>query len=213
MWFGAMEGIATFAMVHLAAIARVNLFLGVIQSREDWQGLLARFSESGFHSLRVLANYEVRPRGARGDRDWRSGRVDGRSGRRSRSHCPAPSRQLTTQFRTPDRGARRNARGMTIMIRMSSALVRCLFSAFLALASTASGAHAQTPTFTPFHEDGVYAEGEKVGWTVAARQTVRHGTRHIDTRSSRTTSRQSRAVYSSSLTAAEPSKRSSMNPG
>ena len=54
------------------------------------------------------------------------------------------------------------------MIRMSSALVRCLFIAFLALASTASGAHAQTPTFTPFHEDGVYAEGEKVGWTVAA---------------------------------------------
>jgi hypothetical protein len=58
MWFGAIEGIATFAMFHLAAIARVNLFLGVIQSREDWQGLLARFSESGFHSLRVFANYE-----------------------------------------------------------------------------------------------------------------------------------------------------------
>ena len=58
MWCGAIQGIATFAMFHLAAIARLNLFLGAIQSREDWQGLLARFSDSGFHSLRAFANYE-----------------------------------------------------------------------------------------------------------------------------------------------------------
>ena len=54
------------------------------------------------------------------------------------------------------------------MIRMSAALVRRLLVVFLALAWTARAAHGQTPTFTPFHEDGVYAEGEKVGWIVAA---------------------------------------------
>ena len=66
------------------------------------------------------------------------------------------------------------------MIRMSSALVRCLFIAFLALASTASGAHAQTPTFTPFQKMAYMPRERKWGGLSPPRQTVRHGTRHID---------------------------------
>lgn len=58
MWFGAIEGAWTLAIFHLAAIVRVNLFLATIQYREDWHGLLVRFGDSGFHSLRMFANYQ-----------------------------------------------------------------------------------------------------------------------------------------------------------
>ena len=60
MWFGAIEGAWTLAIFHLAAIVRVNLFLATIQYREDWHGLLVRFGDSGFHSLRMFANYQYR---------------------------------------------------------------------------------------------------------------------------------------------------------
>jgi len=43
---------------HAAAIARVNLFLDVVQHRDDWQNLVARYHDSGFKSLRAYANYE-----------------------------------------------------------------------------------------------------------------------------------------------------------
>jgi hypothetical protein len=38
------------AVFHVAGIVRVNLFLDVIHDRGDWQNLLARFGQSGFHS-------------------------------------------------------------------------------------------------------------------------------------------------------------------
>src|SRR5262245_37973101 len=50
------------------------------------------------------------------------------------------------------------------MIRPTSARLPILAS--LALAA-ASSAFAQQPTFTPYHANGIYNAGEKVGWTVA----------------------------------------------
>jgi hypothetical protein len=55
---GIVVGIATMAIVHLAAIVRVNLFLDEIRQRGDWISLVSRFNASGFHSLRVYASYE-----------------------------------------------------------------------------------------------------------------------------------------------------------
>jgi hypothetical protein len=55
---GVLVGLAMMAVFHVAAIVRVNLFLDVIRDRGDWQNLLARFGQSGFHSLRAYANYE-----------------------------------------------------------------------------------------------------------------------------------------------------------
>jgi hypothetical protein len=55
---GVLVGFATMAVVHLAAIVRVNVFLKQIRYRDDWQGLLARFHASDFRSLRAYANYD-----------------------------------------------------------------------------------------------------------------------------------------------------------
>lgn len=55
---GILVGLAMMAVFHVAGIVRVNLFLDVIRQRGDWQNLVARFGRSGFHSLRVYANYE-----------------------------------------------------------------------------------------------------------------------------------------------------------
>ena len=55
---GILVAAATMIVFHLAGIVRVNLFLDVIRDRDDWRNLLARFSQSGFHSLRAYANYE-----------------------------------------------------------------------------------------------------------------------------------------------------------
>lgn len=55
---GAILGVATMVVFYAAAIVRVNVFLDVIRYRDDWQNLVARYSQSGFASLRGYANYE-----------------------------------------------------------------------------------------------------------------------------------------------------------
>jgi len=55
---GALLGMVTIVVFHIAGIVRVNLFLDVIRQRNDWQNLVARFNASGFASLRTYANYE-----------------------------------------------------------------------------------------------------------------------------------------------------------
>ena len=55
---GVLVGLATSAVLHFAAIVRVNVFLDQIQYRDDWTNLVARFRASNFHSLRAYANYE-----------------------------------------------------------------------------------------------------------------------------------------------------------
>jgi hypothetical protein len=55
---GLLVGLATMAIVQLAALVRVNVFLEQIRFREDWVNLVSRFHASGFQSLRVYANYE-----------------------------------------------------------------------------------------------------------------------------------------------------------
>lgn len=55
---GVILGVATLLVFHIAALVRVNLFLDVIQHRNDWQNLVVRYHESGFQSLRAYANYE-----------------------------------------------------------------------------------------------------------------------------------------------------------
>jgi len=55
---GLLVGLASIAVVHVAAIVRVNVFLDEIQYRDDWVNLVARFRSSGFQSLRAYANYE-----------------------------------------------------------------------------------------------------------------------------------------------------------
>ena len=54
----AIVAFVTFAVFDVAAIVRVNMFLGALTHRSDWQNLLARYQASGFTSLRVYANYE-----------------------------------------------------------------------------------------------------------------------------------------------------------
>lgn len=55
---GLVVGIATMAVLHLAAIVRVNVFLDQIRQREDWVHLVSRFRASGVQSLRAYANGE-----------------------------------------------------------------------------------------------------------------------------------------------------------
>jgi hypothetical protein len=55
---GAVLGIATIVVFHAASIVRVNMFLDLIQHRDDWQNLVARYHHSGFVTLRAYANYE-----------------------------------------------------------------------------------------------------------------------------------------------------------
>ena len=62
---GVFVGVATTAVFDLMVIIRVNVFLELIRDRDDWQGLLVRFHESHFQSLREFANYEY-IRGERG---------------------------------------------------------------------------------------------------------------------------------------------------
>jgi hypothetical protein len=54
---GAVAGVTTFAIFHWLSLLRVNLFLDTIRRRSDWQGLLLRYEQSGFESLRAYANY------------------------------------------------------------------------------------------------------------------------------------------------------------
>jgi hypothetical protein len=55
---GAILGIATMIVFHVAAIVRANVFLDAIRDRVDWQHLLMRYHHSGWTSLRAYANYE-----------------------------------------------------------------------------------------------------------------------------------------------------------
>ena len=55
---GLFVGIVTLAVVHVASIVRVNVFLEQIRHRDDWVNLVSRFRASDFHSLRAYANYE-----------------------------------------------------------------------------------------------------------------------------------------------------------
>lgn len=55
---GLLVGIATMAMLHIAAIVRVSVFLEQIRHRTDWINLVTRFHASGFPTLRGYANYE-----------------------------------------------------------------------------------------------------------------------------------------------------------
>lgn len=53
---GALAGVTAFAVFHCASLLRVNLFLDAVRHRSDWHGLLLRYDQSGFESLRVYAN-------------------------------------------------------------------------------------------------------------------------------------------------------------
>lgn len=54
---GLMVGAVTIAVFHISGMLRINVFLGAITQRADWQGLVWSFPDSGFESLRAYANY------------------------------------------------------------------------------------------------------------------------------------------------------------
>ena len=54
---GAVAGAIALALFHAFGVVRVNVFLDSIRHRSDWEGLVADFQRSGFHSLRSYANY------------------------------------------------------------------------------------------------------------------------------------------------------------
>ncbi|HZP48642.1 MAG TPA: permease prefix domain 2-containing transporter [Vicinamibacterales bacterium] len=55
---GLLVGAATLLVLHVAAIARVVMFVDTIRARDDWQNLLVRYHRSGFATLRAYAVYE-----------------------------------------------------------------------------------------------------------------------------------------------------------
>jgi hypothetical protein len=55
---GATVGVVSMGVFHVGVILRLNLFLNTISQREDWQGLLTRFGQSQFETLRGYANWE-----------------------------------------------------------------------------------------------------------------------------------------------------------
>jgi hypothetical protein len=55
---GVLLGVATLFVFHIAAVARVLVFVDTIQGRDDWQNLVARYHASGFATLRAYALYE-----------------------------------------------------------------------------------------------------------------------------------------------------------
>src|SRR5579871_33244 len=48
---GVLLGAATMLVFHVAAIARVVVFVDTIRARDDWQELVGRYQASGFHTL------------------------------------------------------------------------------------------------------------------------------------------------------------------
>jgi hypothetical protein len=54
---GVMVGAVTVAILHMAGMFRINIFLSSITQRADWHGLVWSFPDSGFESLRAYANY------------------------------------------------------------------------------------------------------------------------------------------------------------
>jgi hypothetical protein len=55
---GAVVALVTFAVFYCAILLRINLFLEVLRSREDWTRLVTLFPSSGFQSFRAFANYD-----------------------------------------------------------------------------------------------------------------------------------------------------------
>jgi hypothetical protein len=55
---GAVVALVTFAVFYCAILLRINLFLEVLRSRDDWTRLVALFPSSGFQSFRAFANYD-----------------------------------------------------------------------------------------------------------------------------------------------------------
>jgi hypothetical protein len=55
---GAVVAFATFCIYNLLVLVRVNLFLGELTGRADWQNLMAQFKASGYESLRTFVNLE-----------------------------------------------------------------------------------------------------------------------------------------------------------
>ena len=54
---GTLVALATFVVLTIVVIVRVNLSLAVVSQRPDWRNLVARFESSGFSSLRAYVNY------------------------------------------------------------------------------------------------------------------------------------------------------------
>jgi hypothetical protein len=50
--------LVTFLIFDILNLARVNLFLEMLQRRSDWQNLVSRYHASGLASLRTYANYQ-----------------------------------------------------------------------------------------------------------------------------------------------------------
>jgi hypothetical protein len=55
---GITAALATFGVFVVLNFVRVNVFLGQLTGRDDWQNLLARFRVSGFASLRLFVNVD-----------------------------------------------------------------------------------------------------------------------------------------------------------
>jgi len=55
---GMLVAFATFCVFDLLVILRVNLFLGELTGRGDWQNMMGRFQASGFDSLRTFVNVD-----------------------------------------------------------------------------------------------------------------------------------------------------------
>jgi hypothetical protein len=52
-----LVALATFVVLTIVVIVRVNLSLATMTQRPDWRNLVARFESSGFASLRSYVNY------------------------------------------------------------------------------------------------------------------------------------------------------------
>jgi hypothetical protein len=55
---GLCVAFATFCVFDALVLLRVNLFLGELTGRDDWQSMLRRFHTSSFESLRLFINLD-----------------------------------------------------------------------------------------------------------------------------------------------------------
>jgi hypothetical protein len=55
---GTVAALATFGMFAAFNFLRINLFLGQLTARADWQDLMIRFQTSGSRSLRLFVNLD-----------------------------------------------------------------------------------------------------------------------------------------------------------
>jgi hypothetical protein len=54
---GMLVALATFVVLTIVVMGRVNVSLAEVSQRPDWRNLVARFEASGFASLRSYVNY------------------------------------------------------------------------------------------------------------------------------------------------------------